>query len=197
VYTLVQLHEEIRRCTKCPLHKTRRNAVPGEGSGRLGVMIVGEAPGSSEDEQGRPFVGAAGSLLNKALSTLGVERGDLYITNVVKCRPPGNRTPMREEVAACLPYLLRQIEILRPRRIIALGAVSAGTLLGLVGRQVERVGDVRGKCFRGRVAGIDVEICATYHPAAVLRNPRLRETFVEDLAAFLGRGGLERYFQRR
>jgi len=194
VYTLEQLHEEIKRCTRCPLHKTRRNAVPGEGSGRLGIMIVGEAPGSSEDEQGRPFVGAAGSLLNKTLSTLGVERGDLYITNVVKCRPPGNRTPTREEVAACLPYLLRQIEILRPRRIIALGAVSAGALLGLIGRQVERVGDVRGKCFRGKVAGVDVEICVTYHPAAVLRNPRLRGTFAEDLAAFLGGGGLERYF---
>lgn len=194
MYTLEQLHEEIKRCTRCPLHKTRRNAVPGEGSGRLGVMIVGEAPGSSEDVQGRPFVGAAGSLLNKTLSALGVERGDLYITNVVKCRPPGNRTPTREEVAACLPYLLRQIEILRPRRIIALGAVSAATLLGLIGRQVERVGDVRGKCFRGRVASVDVEICVTYHPAAVLRNPRLRETFAEDLAAFLGRGGLERYF---
>jgi len=139
-------------------------------------------------------VGAAGSLLNKTLSTLGVERGDLYITNVVKCRPPGNRTPTREEGAACLPYLLRQIEILRPRRIIALGAVSAGALLGLIGRQVERVGDVRGKCFRGKVAGVDVEICVTYHPAAVLRNPRLRGTFAEDLAAFLGGGGLERYF---
>jgi len=113
---------------------------------------------------------------------------------VVKCRPPGNRTPTREEVAACLPYLLRQIEILRPRRIIALGAVSAGALLGLIGRQVERVGDVRGKCFRGKVAGVDVEICVTYHPAAVLRNPRLRGTFAEDLAAFLGGGGLERYF---
>jgi len=193
VYTLEQLHEEIKRCTKCPLHKTRRNAVPGEGSGRLGVMIVGEAPGSSEDEQGRPFVGAAGNLLNKTLSALGVERGDLYITNVVKCRPPGNRTPMREEVVACLPYLLRQIEILRPRRIIALGAVSAGALLGLIGRQVERVGDVRGKCFRGKVTGIDVEICVTYHPAAVLRNPRLKETFVGDLATFLGKGGLELY----
>ena len=194
MYTLEQLHEEIKRCTKCPLHKTRRNAVPGEGSGRLGIMIVGEAPGSSEDEQGRPFVGAAGNLLNRALSALGVERGDLYITNVVKCRPPENRTPTREEVAACLPYLLRQIEILRPRRIIALGAVSAGALLGLIGRQVERVGDVRGKCFRGKVAGIEVEICVTYHPAAVLRNPRLRGAFVEDLATFLGKGGLEKYF---
>jgi len=194
VYTLEQLHEEIKRCTKCPLHKTRRNAVPGEGSRRLGIMIVGEAPGSSEDEQGRPFVGAAGSLLNKTLSTLGIEREDLYITNVVKCRPPGNRTPTREEVAACLPYLLRQIEILRPRRIITLGAVSAGALLWLIGRQVERIGDVRGKCFRGKVAGVDVEICVTYHPAAVLRNPRLRDIFVEDLATFLGKRGLEQYF---
>jgi DNA polymerase len=127
------------------------------------------------------------------LARLGVSRGDVYITNVVKCRPPNNRTPTREEVEACLPYLLRQIELLRPRRIVALGLTSAKTLLSLVGKRVEKIGDVRRRCFRGRVAGVEVEICATYHPAAVLRNPRLKEEFMGDLAAFLG-GGLERFF---
>lgn len=160
---------------------------------KLGIMIVGEAPGASEDEAGRPFVGAAGQLLTEALARLGVSRGDVYITNVVKCRPPNNRTPTREEVEACLPYLLRQIALLRPRRIIALGLVGARTLLSLMGKRVQKMGEVRGRCFRGRIAGVEAEVCATYHPAAVLRNPKLRDVFVGDLAAFVG-GGLERYF---
>lgn len=190
---LEELSREILRCAKCPLHKYRTNAVPGEGSMKLGIMVVGEAPGADEDRTGRPFVGAAGRLLTEALARLGISRGDVYITNVVKCRPPNNRTPTREEVEACLPYFLRQIELLRPRRIVALGLTSAKTLLSLVGKRVEKMGDVRRRCFRGRVAGVEVEICATYHPAAVLRNPRLKEEFMGDLAAFLG-GGLERFF---
>ncbi|AKT35811.1 uracil-DNA glycosylase, family 4 [Pyrobaculum sp. WP30] len=190
---LEELSREILTCVKCPLHMYRTSAVPGEGSVKLGIMIVGEAPGADEDRTGRPFVGAAGRLLTEALARLGVSRDDVYITNVVKCRPPNNRTPTREEVEACLPYLLRQIELLRPRRIVALGLTSAKTLLSLVGKRVEKIGDVRRRCFRGRVAGVEVEICATYHPAAVLRNPRLKEEFMGDLAAFLG-GGLERFF---
>ncbi len=188
-----ELNREILTCARCHLHRYRKNAVPGEGSMKLGIMIVGEAPGAAEDEAGRPFVGAAGQLLTETLVRLGVSRGDVYITNVVKCRPPDNRTPTREEVEACLPYLLRQITLLRPRRIIALGLVSARTLLSLMGRRVEKMGEVRGRCFRGRVAGIETEVCATYHPAAVLRNPKLRDVFVGDVATFVG-GGLERYF---
>ena len=188
-----ELNREILTCARCHLHRYRKNAVPGEGSMKLGIMIVGEAPGAAEDEAGRPFVGAAGQLLTETLVRLGVSRGDVYITNVVKCRPPDNRTPTREEVEACLPYLLRQITLLRPRRIIALGLVSARTLLSLMGRRVEKMGEVRGRCFRGRVAGIETEVCATHHPAAVLRNPKLRDVFVGDVATFVG-GGLERYF---
>lgn len=186
------LHDAIRRCTKCPLHLYRRNAVPGEGRARLGVMVVGEAPGAAEDAEGRPFVGAAGTLLTKTLAKLGVSRDDLYITNVVKCRPPNNRTPTREEVEACLPYLLKQIELVKPRRVLALGLVSAKALLELIGRKVEKVGEVRGRCFPGRISGVELEVCVTYHPAAVLRNPSLRGRFEGDLALFL-RGGLERY----
>ncbi|MEM0463304.1 type-4 uracil-DNA glycosylase [Pyrobaculum sp.] len=191
--TLEELHEVIKNCTRCPLHKTRRNAVPGEGDIKLGIMIVGEAPGASEDEAGRPFVGAAGQLLTKTLAEVGIQRGDVYITNVVKCRPPGNRPPAREEVEACLPYLLKQISILKPKRVVALGAVSAKTLLGLVGKDVEKVSDVRGKCYPGKIAGVQLEICVTYHPAAVLRNPRLGEDFRRDIATFF-KGDLDRYF---
>lgn len=190
---LQELHEQIRNCTKCPLHRHRKNAVPGEGSMKLGVMLVGEAPGAVEDEQGRPFVGSAGQLLTKSLSQLGVRREDVFITNVVKCRPPENRTPREDEVEACMPYLLKQIEILKPRRVVALGLVSAGALLRHMGRGVERLSDVRGRCFKGRVAGVELEVCVTYHPAAVLRNPKLRGEFQSDLAVFFG-GGLERYF---
>jgi DNA polymerase len=190
---LQELHKQIRNCTKCPLHKYRKNAVPGEGDMRLGVMLVGEAPGAAEDEQGRPFVGPAGQLLAKSLSQLGVRREDVFITNVVKCRPPENRTPRKDEVEACMPYLLKQIEILRPRRIVALGLVSAGTLLGHMGRRVEKLSEVRGRCFKGRIAGVELEVCVTYHPAAVLRNPKLGDKFQSDLAVFFG-GGLDKYF---
>jgi DNA polymerase len=189
---LERLAREITCCTRCQLHKFRKNAVPGEGGVKLCVMIVGEAPGASEDECGRPFVGSAGRLLTEALARLGISRDDVYITNVVKCRPPNNRAPEEGEISACLVHLVRQIELLRPRRIIALGLTSSRTLLRLVGRRAERISDVRGKCFRGRVAGVSVEVCATYHPAAALRNPSLRKTLEGDLAAFL-LGGLDEY----
>jgi uracil-DNA glycosylase, family 4 len=161
--SLEELNREIVNCTRCPLHRYRKNAVPGEGGMKLGILLVGEAPGASEDELGRPFVGAAGQLLTDALAKLGVTREDVYITNVVKCRPPNNRTPTQEEIHACLPYLLRQIALLKPRRIIALGLVSGRTLLSLIGKKIEKIGEVRGRCFRGRIAGVDVEICVTYH----------------------------------
>ncbi|MEZ0319808.1 MAG: type-4 uracil-DNA glycosylase [Pyrobaculum sp.] len=194
MYTdIAQLEEAVRNCTKCPLHKTRKKAVPGEGTGKLGVMIVGEAPGKEEDEQGRPFVGAAGRLLTKTLAKIGVARADVYITNVVKCRPPNNRPPTSEEVEACLPYLINQITLLRPRRIVALGLVSAETLLKLIGKRAESMRELRGRCYGGRLAGVEVEICVTYHPAAVLRNPKLGDVFSRDLSVFF-RGGLEQYF---
>lgn len=194
MYTdIAQLEDAVRSCTKCPLHKTRKNAVPGEGAVKLGVMIVGEAPGREEDEQGRPFVGAAGRLLTKTLANVGVSRADVYITNVVKCRPPNNRPPTSDEVEACLPYLVNQIALLRPRRVVALGLVSARALLRLIGKRAGSMGELRGRCYGGRVAGVELEVCVTYHPAAVLRNPNLGDAFSRDLAVFL-RGGLEQYF---
>ncbi|MFN7105913.1 MAG: uracil-DNA glycosylase family protein [Pyrobaculum sp.] len=181
---LERLEDEVKNCKKCDLYRARKNAVPGEGSGVLGVMIVGEAPGAREDEVGKPFVGAAGQILNTVLDNLGVARRDVYITNVVKCRPPKNRAPTSREVAACMPYLLRQISILKPRKIVALGLTSGRALLGLLGERVDKIGDVRGKCFRGQLAGVHVEICVTYHPAALLRDPTLRRQFEDDLATF-------------
>ncbi|MBP1449006.1 MAG: uracil-DNA glycosylase, partial [Thermoproteus sp.] len=120
----------------------------------------------------------------------GIDRGnDAFITNVVKCRPPENREPLDDEITACLPYLIAQIKAVKPGLIVALGMYSARTLLSLAGKRIDKLGDIRGRCYRAAVAGVETTICVTYHPAATLYNPRLRKTFEDDLAKFLGKGG--------
>lgn len=196
VERLEEIARQIQICTKCRLHETRRRPVPGEGRAEKGVMIVGEAPGEKEDEEGRPFVGAAGRLLTQTLDKLGVDRmRDVFITNVVKCRPPGNREPLDDEIAACTPYLVEQIRALKPRLIVALGVHSAKTLMGLAGRKVVKMSEVRGRCFEVKIGDVETAICITYHPAAALYNPSLKAVFEGDMAKFLGRsqGGLLRY----
>ncbi|WFO76167.1 uracil-DNA glycosylase [Desulfurococcaceae archaeon MEX13E-LK6-19] len=175
-----KLIEEIRQCRKCPLHKTRKNPVPGEGSIETKVMFVGEAPGAREDEEGRPFVGAAGKLLTELLESIGVKREQVYITNVIKCRPPGNRDPTEEEIAACLPYLIRQIKLLQPRVIIALGRHAAKTLFKLAGLTWKNMTAMHGRVHEGVIEGIKVKIVATYHPAAALYYPKLRPVLEND-----------------
>ncbi|NOZ31058.1 MAG: uracil-DNA glycosylase [Crenarchaeota archaeon] len=176
-----KLVEEIRNCRKCPLHRTRKNAVPGEGPLEVEVMLIGEAPGRKEDEQGRPFVGMAGKLLDATLEKVGLSRKSVYITNVVKCRPPGNRDPKQEEVQACLPYLKRQIELLRPKVIVALGRISGKLLYNLAGLPWKGISKERGKVRDARLFGLDTKIMATYHPAAALYNPQLRTSIEHDL----------------
>ncbi|MCE4622836.1 MAG: uracil-DNA glycosylase [Desulfurococcales archaeon] len=176
-----KLVEEIRNCKKCPLYRTRKNAVPGEGPLEVEVMLIGEAPGRKEDEQGRPFVGMAGKLLDATLEKVGLSRKSVYITNVVKCRPPGNRDPKQEEVQACLPYLRKQIELLRPKVIVALGRISGKLLYNLAGLPWKGISKERGKVRDARLFGIDTKIIATYHPAAALYNPQLRSSIEHDL----------------
>ncbi|MCE4619362.1 MAG: uracil-DNA glycosylase [Desulfurococcales archaeon] len=176
-----KLVEEIRNCKKCPLYRTRKNAVPGEGPLEVEVMLIGEAPGRKEDEQGRPFVGMAGKLLDATLEKVGLSRKSVYITNVVKCRPPGNRDPKQEEVQACLPYLKKQIELLRPKVIVALGRISGKLLYNLAGLPWKGISKERGKVRDARLFGIDTKIIATYHPAAALYNPQLRSSIEHDL----------------
>ncbi len=179
-----QLVQEILSCRKCKLHRYRKKPVPGEGNLDAEIMLVGEAPGEKEDEQGRPFVGPAGQLLTRMLSELGVSRGEVYITNIVKCRPPGNRDPEPDEISSCLPYLVRQIEIIRPRLIVCLGRHSAREILKLAGyreSEVHQISKIRGKVFRVKILGLDIRVVPTYHPAAALYNPRLREYIREDL----------------
>ncbi len=180
-----ELVKEILSCKRCPLHACRRKAVPGEGNLRAEVMLIGEAPGEKEDEQGRPFVGAAGNLLTKLLAELGVRREEVYITNVLKCRPPNNRDPEPEEIAACLPFLIRQIQLIRPRLIICLGRHSAREILKLAGyreSEVSQISRIRGKVFEVKLPGdVNTIVVPTYHPAAALYNPRLRTYLQEDL----------------
>jgi uracil-DNA glycosylase, family 4 len=186
---LRRISEEVEACSKCPLHLTRRRAVPGEGNPNAEVMLIGEAPGEVEDETGRPFVGAAGKLLNSLLQDIGVDRSSLYITNVVKCRPPNNRDPTDEEINACKPYLIRQIAVVRPRRIVTLGRHSTRVILGLGGLRVSEISRVRGRVFRVTIAGVEVEVYPTYHPAAALYNPSLKGVLKEDLARAIRAGG--------
>ncbi|MGC9012239.1 type-4 uracil-DNA glycosylase [Thermogladius sp.] len=175
-----KLIREIASCTKCPLHLSRKNPVPGEGDVNSPVLIVGEAPGRTEDETGRPFVGAAGHFLTELLYSIGVDRSKVYITNVVKCRPPENRDPTDEEIAACSPYLVRQIKLIKPKAIIALGRHSARFLYQLAGLKWTSMTREHGKVRSVEILGLKVKLVATYHPASALYNPGLRDEIEKD-----------------
>lgn len=156
------LTAEIAGCTACGLCRERKQAVPGEGSRQARVLFVGEGPGAEEDRQGRPFVGPAGQLLNRMLEAVGLRREDVYIANVVKCRPPGNRTPADDEAEACLNYLRRQVKLIRPAVIVCMGGTAVRHLID----RDARVSHIRGQWVRR--GGVDM--LPTYHPAALLRR---------------------------
>lgn len=177
---LEKIAEEVRRCTRCPLHLSRTNAVPGEGSPCQRIVFIGEAPGQNEDMQGRPFVGAAGQLLTQLLNMNGISRESIFITNVVKCRPPENREPRDEEIHSCLPFLKRQLAAIKPRLIITLGRHSTRTILALYGYTVDSIMSVRGKPFKFAENWGLVTVFPTLHPAAALYNPRMRSLIEED-----------------
>lgn len=170
---LAILKRKVENCTLCPLFKTRTNVVFGEGDTNSSIVFVGEAPGREEDEQGRPFVGLAGQLLTKAIEAIDLKRGDVYIANILKCRPPNNRVPRESEIASCLPYLLEQLNIINPSIVVLLGAVATQSIL-----------KVHSPIFklRGRVLEHSgMKLIPTYHPAALLRNPNLKRFFWEDM----------------
>jgi DNA polymerase len=174
------LRTEALACTKCGLHKSRTQVVFGVGTPRAALMFVGEAPGADEDAQGEPFVGRAGQLLTKTLAELGVRRDEVYIGNILKCRPPDNRKPEPDEVSQCFPYLRRQVDIIRPKVLCALGAVAAQGLLG----NTEPISRIRGRYFdfpwiRG------LRVFPTFHPAYLLRSPWEMPKFKQDLRLIL------------
>jgi uracil-DNA glycosylase len=172
VGSLELLHTEVRACTKCGLHATRTQAVPGTGPCPADVMIVGEAPGFNEDRQGLPFVGPAGKLLDTLLARIGLSRADVYITNVLKCRPPQNRDPMPDEAEACTPYLKRQLELIKPKVVLILGRHALEQLLPGQGS----ISRVHGSLvLRGDVAWVPL-----YHPAAALHNGSLVSELEHD-----------------
>jgi uracil-DNA glycosylase len=168
---LLSLQEDIRQCRRCPLYRTRRNAVPGEGPAEPRVMFVGEAPGVSEDKSGRPFVGRSGELLTQLIGSLGLSRNDVFITSVLKSRPPDNRSPHQSEIDACLPYLRRQFEILNPKIVVLLGNVAVSAVVG-----PWKVSECHGRLYDGDGRTFFM----TYHPAAALRFPRTRKAMNED-----------------
>ena len=176
------LAESIRGCTRCALHAARTQTVFARGTGASGLCFVGEGPGADEDEQGFPFVGKAGQLLDRMIEAMGFGRDDVYVCNIVKCRPPNNRKPEPEEMAACMPYLNEQLELLAPEVIVALGATAVQGLFGTS----EGITRLRGrwKLFRGRVP-----VMPTFHPAFLLRNPAAKKEVWEDLQAVLRQMG--------
>ncbi len=172
------VRSEAMACRRCGLCETRTTVVFGEGDASAELMFVGEAPGQDEDEQGRPFVGRAGRLLNDMIRGMGLERGQVYICNVLKCRPPGNRAPAPEEVEACRPFLRRQIEAVAPKVLCALGSHATRALLG----RSEGITKLRGKVFQGW----GTQVVPTFHPAYLLRNPAAKREAWEDLKLVLG-----------
>ena len=170
--TLDQIRQDLGDCRRCKLAPTRKTIVFGEGNPHADLVFIGEGPGADEDEQGLPFVGRAGKLLNRMMEAVGLKRQDVYICNIVKCRPPGNRTPEKDEVDACSPFLYRQIETINPRLICCLGAPAVRTVLGIK----EGITKIRGKFYNFGSA----KALATVHPAYVLRNPREEKILRED-----------------
>lgn len=179
-----ELEKNMLGCTKCLLHRYRKNAVPGEGSKNTLAMLIGEAPGTTEDEMGRPFVGAAGRLLTQALENIGMSRNDVYITNVIKCRPPQNREPNDEEIESCSIYLESQILLIKPKIIMTLGNVAGRKIFALGSRQWDGVMKMRGKVYQMNILGLNIHIVPTIHPAAALYNPQLRDLLFSDLRRF-------------
>ncbi|MCX7879607.1 MAG: uracil-DNA glycosylase [Ignavibacteria bacterium] len=171
--TLTELEQKINKCTKCNLGTTRTNFVFGDGNPKAEIVFVGEAPGEEEDIQGLPFVGKAGRLLTKLMKSVGFEREEVYICNILKCRPPKNRKPLPTEVELCKPYLLKQLELIKPKIIVALGATAVESLLNTKVKMAE---------LRGKILNFyDIPLFVTYHPAALLRTPGLTQEFLDDL----------------
>jgi uracil-DNA glycosylase len=180
--TLLRIREDLGECTRCKLHKHRHTIVFGDGNPKAELVFVGEGPGADEDAQGLPFVGRAGKLLTQMIEAMGLQRKDVYICNVVKCRPPENRQPEDDEISTCSPFLLRQLEVIAPKVIVCLGAVAAKTLL-----QTNRgISHFRGQWLEYRGS----KLMATYHPAYLLRNPNAKPEVWKDLQKVMAVLGL-------
>jgi DNA polymerase len=196
VKALKIIREDLGDCTRCVLHQQgRKQIVFGVGNPKAELMFVGEGPGADEDTQGEPFVGRAGQLLNNMIKAMGISREQVYIANIVKCRPPGNRTPEREECDTCSPFLMRQITVVKPKVVVALGAVAAKTLLAMNASMMQ----LRGRFYEFRPTGVrsndpswnGCKLAVTYHPAFLLRDPRQKGEAWKDLQMVMKELGLK------
>jgi uracil-DNA glycosylase len=195
VKALKIIREDLGDCTRCALHKGRKHIVFGVGDPNAELMFVGEGPGADEDEKGEPFVGRAGQLLNNMIKAMGIEREQVYIANIVKCRPPGNRTPEREECETCSPFLMRQIAVVKPKVIVALGATAAKTLLAMNASMIQ----LRGRFYDFKPTGVrsndpnwdGCKLAVTYHPAFLLRDPRQKGEAWKDLQMVMKELGMK------
>ena len=177
--TMKDIRNELGDCRRCKLHQTRRTIVFGEGNENAKLMFIGEGPGYDEDVQGRPFVGKAGQLLTRIIQSMHLQREEVYITNIIKCRPPQNRNPEPDEIESCSPFVRKQIDAIRPRVVCALGTFSAQTLLKTTARIT---------ALRGKVYNLDnITVIPTYHPAFLLRNPEKKKDVWEDMKRVLER----------
>ncbi len=177
---LDQISSQIMKCRRCPLWEEATHGVPGEGSLCARVMFIGEAPGEQEDSLGRPFVGRAGKVLDSLLTGTGLSRDAVFIANIVKHRPPGNRDPLPDEVTACTPWLEQQINTIRPPLLVPLGRHATRYVLGRMGVEFVKITDISGTVFEGEPFGFPQKIIPALHPAATLHNPRSREHLEED-----------------
>lgn len=175
---LSNISSEIVKCTLCDLCLKRTAAVPGEGNEKADIVIIGEAPGKNEDLQGRPFIGMSGKFLSKNLESLGIKRESVFITNAVKCRPPNNRKPKKEELDRCRPYLIRQLSAIRPRLILALGTSSASSL----GIEFKHLSEIKGKILEITLNDKKFNCLVTFHPSFPMRFPSARKAFLDDLS---------------
>jgi uracil-DNA glycosylase len=196
VKALKIIREDLGDCTRCVLHRQgRKQIVFGVGNPKAELMFIGEAPGADEDQQGEPFVGRAGQLLNNMIKAMGLEREQVYIANIIKCRPPNNRTPEREECETCSPFLMRQVATIKPKVIVALGAVAAKTLLAIN----DSMSNLRGRWYEFRPTGArsndpnwtSAKLAVTYHPAFLLRDPRQKKEAWKDLQMVMKELGLK------
>ena len=190
------IREDLGDCTRCRLHKQgRKQIVFGVGNPNADLMFIGEAPGADEDQQGEPFVGRAGQLLTNMIKAMGLEREQVYIANIIKCRPPNNRTPERDECETCSPFLMRQVATIKPKVIVALGAVAAKTLLAIN----DSMSNLRGRWYEFKATGVrsndpnwsGAKLAVTYHPAFLLRDPRQKKEAWKDLQMVMKELGLK------
>jgi uracil-DNA glycosylase family 4 len=178
--SLDAIASEVTVCTKCPLWKSRKNAVPGVGSPRSWIVLIGEAPGASEDAKGEPFVGAAGKLLDSLLLQIGFSREQVFITNVVKCRPPRNREPRPLEIETCTPYLDRQLLVIKPAFVVPLGSHSTAYVFSKAMLPFSGITRARGKMYETAILGLKLTVFPTFHPASALYNPEHEEILHRD-----------------